>query len=212
MGKQSKARPSPRQSSRSSQAVEGQILEPELPRCRVTLVKTSWPTRYSPAPGSSSSWSSSPSPNAGSPPSSSATTSTTDRAEPSSAVQLRCWSRPTTTTRLPLDSDSAASCPAAWPARSPTRSSEPGQRLRRLPDYRSGCRGCKPPAYWPLSSPRGPVAQVGRAAARSSAMGRLGSLAAGSSRPPKAAPPSRRVRPPASIALDRGHGRTPASC
>ena len=29
-------------------------------------------------------------------PSSSATTSTTDRALPSSAVQVRCWSRPTT--------------------------------------------------------------------------------------------------------------------
>ena len=35
-------------------------------------------------------------------PSSSATTSTVDRALPSSAVQARCWSRPTTTTRLPL--------------------------------------------------------------------------------------------------------------
>jgi hypothetical protein len=45
-------------------------------------------------------------------PSSSATTSTTERALPSSAVQLRCWSRPTTTTRLPFDSDSAA-C-SAW--------------------------------------------------------------------------------------------------
>jgi integrase len=45
-------------------------------------------------------------------PSSSATTSTTERALPSSAVQLRCWSRPTTTTRLPLDRDSAA-C-SAW--------------------------------------------------------------------------------------------------
>jgi Phage integrase family len=38
-------------------------------------------------------------------PSSSATTSTTERALPSSAVQLRCWSRPTTMTRLPLASD-----------------------------------------------------------------------------------------------------------
>jgi hypothetical protein len=35
-------------------------------------------------------------------PSSSATTSTTERALPSSAVQLRCRSRPTTTTRRPL--------------------------------------------------------------------------------------------------------------
>jgi hypothetical protein len=45
-------------------------------------------------------------------PSSSATTSTTDRALPSSAVQLRCCRRPTTTTRLPLDSDWLA-C-SAW--------------------------------------------------------------------------------------------------
>ena len=45
-------------------------------------------------------------------PSSSATTSTTDRVLPSSAVHARCWSRPTTTTRLPLDSDCAA-C-SAW--------------------------------------------------------------------------------------------------
>jgi hypothetical protein len=45
-------------------------------------------------------------------PSSSATTSTAERALPSSAVQLRCWSRPRTTTRLPLASDSAA-C-SAW--------------------------------------------------------------------------------------------------
>jgi hypothetical protein len=45
-------------------------------------------------------------------PNSSATTSTTDRALPSSAVHARCWSRPTTTTRLPLFSDSMA-C-SAW--------------------------------------------------------------------------------------------------
>ena len=45
-------------------------------------------------------------------PSSSATISTVDRALPSSAVQLRCWSLPTTTTRLPFDSDCAA-C-SAW--------------------------------------------------------------------------------------------------
>jgi len=38
-------------------------------------------------------------------PSSSTTTSTTDRAPPSSAVQVRCWSRPSTTTRLPLARD-----------------------------------------------------------------------------------------------------------
>jgi hypothetical protein len=39
-------------------------------------------------------------------PSSSATTSTVARALPSSAVQARCWSPPTTTTRLPLVRDS----------------------------------------------------------------------------------------------------------
>jgi hypothetical protein len=38
-------------------------------------------------------------------PSSSASTSTVDRALPSSAVQARWWSRPTTTTRLPLLSE-----------------------------------------------------------------------------------------------------------
>ena len=43
MGKQSKARPSPDNPRARLQAVEGQILEPELPRRRVTLVKTSWP-------------------------------------------------------------------------------------------------------------------------------------------------------------------------
>jgi hypothetical protein len=45
-------------------------------------------------------------------PSSSATTSTTERALPSSAVHLRCWSRPTTTTRSPFDKDWLA-C-SAW--------------------------------------------------------------------------------------------------
>ena len=45
-------------------------------------------------------------------PSSSATTSTACRALPSSAVQLRCCSRPTTTTRLPFERDCAA-C-SAW--------------------------------------------------------------------------------------------------
>jgi hypothetical protein len=45
-------------------------------------------------------------------PSSSVTTSTTERALPSSAVQVRCRSRPTTTTRLPFESDSTA-C-SAW--------------------------------------------------------------------------------------------------
>jgi hypothetical protein len=51
-------------------------------------------------------------------------TSTVERALPSSAVQLRCWSRPTTTTRLPsvrlpaklmLASVMVLPLPAAWP-------------------------------------------------------------------------------------------------
>jgi len=45
-------------------------------------------------------------------PSSSATTSTMERALLSSAVHARCWSRPTTTTRLPLVNDWLA-C-SAW--------------------------------------------------------------------------------------------------
>src|SRR5215218_8079128 len=45
-------------------------------------------------------------------PSSSATTSTACRALPASVVQLRCWSRPMTTTRLPFERDCAA-C-SAW--------------------------------------------------------------------------------------------------
>ena len=68
MGKQSKARPFPRQSPRSSPSCRGPNPGARASTMQVTLVKTSWPTRYSPAPGSSSSWSSSPLPNAGSPP------------------------------------------------------------------------------------------------------------------------------------------------
>jgi hypothetical protein len=88
-------------------------------------------------------------------PSSSATTSTTERALPSSAVQVRCWSRPTTTTRLPFDSDSAAcsACshhtttvrttppapygptppPGTWPERCHPRCSGPRGSSVRLP-------------------------------------------------------------------------------
>src|SRR5919106_6810542 len=61
-------------------------------------------------------------------PSSSATTSTTDRALPSSAVQLRCWSRPTTTTRLPFDSDLAA-C-SAWSRQTTTVKNDASCSLR----------------------------------------------------------------------------------
>ncbi len=50
-------------------------------------------------------------------------TSTTDRALRSSAVQVRCWSRPRTTTRLPLASDLAA-C-SAWSRQTITVGADP---------------------------------------------------------------------------------------
>jgi hypothetical protein len=68
--------------------------------------------------------------------------------------------------------------------------------------------GATPRRYWPSGSPGAWRGRWGRVAARSSAMGRPGSPAVWVRRPPKAAPPSRRVRPPASIALDRGRPRT----
>jgi hypothetical protein len=78
------------------------------PRPAHRIARSTWLLALAPGSGPSSPWLSSPSPSAGPAPSSSARTSTTDWALPSSAVQLRCWSRPTTTTRLPLASDSAA--------------------------------------------------------------------------------------------------------
>jgi hypothetical protein len=57
-------------------------------------------------------------------------TSTTDRALPSSAVQLRCWSRPTTTTRLPLLSDSAT-C-SAWSRHTTTVKNDASCSRRRI--------------------------------------------------------------------------------
>src|SRR5918993_5063561 len=65
-------------------------------------------------------------------PSSSATTSTTDRALASSTVHACCWSRPTTTTRLPLDRDSAA-CSARRSQRSGILQWPIGQALGREP-------------------------------------------------------------------------------
>jgi hypothetical protein len=84
-------------------------------------------------------------------PSSSATTSTVDRALPSAAVQLRCWSRPTTTTRLPLARDSAA-C-SAWSRQTITVKNDGSCSLR--PDTATGTwpgrsrpRWSGPPAGW----------------------------------------------------------------
>ena len=71
--------------------------------------------------------------------------------------------------------------------------------------------GVQPPAILAAGLARGAVVQVRHAAPESSAMGRPGSSAAGSGWPPKAAPPSRRGRPHASIALDRDPGH-PAGC
>jgi hypothetical protein len=71
--------------------------------------------------------------------------------------------------------------------------------------------GCLPPACWPPGSPGDSWRSCGTNAPESSAMGRPGSSAARIRRPPKAAPPSRRVRPRASIALNRAHGQPPAA-
>ena len=64
-------------------------------------------------------------------------TSTTERALPSSAVQLRCWSRPMTTTRLPLLRDWLA-C-SAWSRHTITVKNE------------ASCsrRPTRPPGRWP---------------------------------------------------------------
>src|SRR5215204_749335 len=75
-------------------------------------------------------------------PTSSATTSTTDRALPSSAVQVRCWSRPTTTTRLPLLSDCAA-C-SAWLRHTTTVKNDASCSLRALTATRNMARAIPP--------------------------------------------------------------------
>ena len=73
----------------------------------------------------------------------------------------------------------SASCMAAWPTRSPTRSRSPGRRSSRRPEPGGGgAGGAIPRRYWPFGSPGG---RWGRVAARSSAMGRPGSSAARSS-------------------------------
>jgi hypothetical protein len=54
---------------------------------------------------------------------------------------------------------------------------------------------------------RGPVVQVGQGCREVKRDGTVGLVGCWIKAPPKAALPSRRVRPPALIALDRGHGR-----
>ena len=80
-------------------------------------------------------------------PSSSATTSTTERALPSSSVQARCWSRPSTTIRLPLAKDLAA-C-SAW-----SRHDHGEERRLLLPPAR------RPPEHGPGDTTLG-VADLG---------------------------------------------------
>ena len=97
------------------------------------------------------------------------TIATTERALPSSAVQLRCWSRPMTTTRLPLARDCTA-CPA-WSRhtttvkndasrslRPDTATRNPAERCRHLVQRtsgpRSGCRrSLRLPRSWLLPLP-----------------------------------------------------------
>src|SRR5215211_465107 len=75
-------------------------------------------------------------------PSSSATTSTVDRALPSSAVQLRCCSRPTTTTRLPLAREWAA-C-SAWSRHTTTVKNDASCSFRPLTATRNLARAMPP--------------------------------------------------------------------
>jgi integrase len=75
-------------------------------------------------------------------PSSSAMTSTVDRALPSSAVQVRCWSRPTTTTRLPLLSESAT-C-SAWSRHTITVKNDASCSLRPETATRNMARAMPP--------------------------------------------------------------------
>jgi hypothetical protein len=70
--------------------------------------------------------------------------------------------------------------------------------------------GCLPPACWPPGSP-GTLAQLRHRCTRVKRDGTAGLGGCWVRRPPKAATPSRRVRPPASIALDRDHGQPPTA-
>ena len=89
----------------------------------------------------------------------------------------------------------SASCTAALPGGLPTRSRSPGQRPTRLADQAAGVPGgATPRRYWPHRSPGARWCRWDSDVARSSAMRRRARWLLDQA-PPKAAPPSRRVRP-----------------
>jgi hypothetical protein len=99
------------------------------------------------------------------------------------------------------------SCMAAWSTGPPTKSSSPGRPPKRPPEHERGCRGVQPRRYWAAWLARGPVVPVGQRCREVMRDGTARLVGCSIRLPPKAAPLSRRVRPPASIALDLGHGR-----
>jgi transposase len=103
----------------------------------------------------------------------------------------------------------SASCMAAWPAGSPTRSRSPGPPPNRPPDLSSGgAGGATPGDTGSLDRPG--ASGAGRAGCREVKRdGTAGLVGCWIRRPPKAAPPSRRAWPQTLIALDRGHGNRP---
>ena len=75
----------------------------------------------------------------------------------------------------------------------------------------SSPRGMSPPGVLATRLVRGAVVQLRHHCPRVKRDGTAGLVGCWIRRPPKAAPLSRRVRPPASIALDRDHGQPPAA-
>jgi hypothetical protein len=97
------------------------------------------------------------------------------------------------------------SCTAVWPIGSPTRSRSPGPPPNRRSELRSRAGGATPRRTGHLDHP-GAGVQLGQGCREVKRDGTAGLVGCWIRRPPKAAPPSRRVRPRALIALDRGHG------
>jgi hypothetical protein len=96
----------------------------------------------------------------------------------------------------------------------PTPSCQPSGETGepRSPPAGGGVRGeMSPPGVLATRLARGAVGQLRHRCPRVKRDETAGLVGCWIRRPPKAAPPSRRVRPPASIALDRNHGRPPAA-
>ena len=91
-------------------------------------------------------------------PSSSATTSTTDRALPSSAVQLRCWSRPTTRAAAYLPRPQLDRCRRSGHLRLRRSAERRAGRLDVPEPHREPIQGAAgAPTAWHLSTPARPA-------------------------------------------------------